>query len=103
MRDPIWPVVWREPSGPKHAGSLRLGQSSFTLDGTAAGVRSVIEVAYANVDGLRLDTVGSERLGRRPTLNLRVGRERRFRIAALDGAGAIGELTDALAHELAVA
>jgi len=47
--------------------------------------------------------VGSERLGRRPTLVLRVGSKRQLRIAALEGTVVIGELTDALARELAAA
>lgn len=67
------------------------------------GVRAVIKVAYGDVGPFRLARVGSDRLGRRPTLLLRVGGERQFRIAALEGTGVIGELTDALARELTAA
>ena len=66
-------------------------------------MRAVIEVAYGDVGAFHLATVGSDRLGRRPTLLLRAGGERQFRIAALEGTGAIGELTDALARELTAA
>ena len=60
-------------------------------------------MAYTDVAAFRLATVGAERLGRRPTLLVRVGSDRQFRIAALDGTGVIGELTDALARELTAA
>lgn len=58
---------------------------------------------YLDIGAFRLATVGSERLGRRPTLLVRVGGDRQLGIAALEGTGAIGELTDALARELAAA
>ena len=48
-------------------------------------------------------TAGGERLGGRPTLVLLDRSGRRFRIAAVGGAGVIGEVADVLARELSVA
>ena len=63
----------------------------------------MIELAYDDLDGLRMATGGPERLGGRPTLVLHERSGRRFRIAAVGGAGVIGEVADVLARELPVA
>ena len=63
----------------------------------------MIAVAYEDLDGLRMATVGDERLGGRPTLVLLERSGRRFRIAAVGGTGVIGEVADVLARKLPVA
>lgn len=95
--------MWTESSGPTYAGALLLGPESVTLDGVADGVREVIEVAYVALDGVRMATARDERLGGRPTLVLAERSGRRFRIAAVSGAGVMGEVADALTRELTVA
>ena len=62
----------------------------------------MIELAYGDLDELRITTAGAERLGGRRTLVLHERSGRRFRVAAVGGAGVIGEVADVLARELSV-
>lgn len=97
-----YPVIWCEQSGPTYAGSLVLGPTALVLDGVAAGDRAVVDVPYADLARVHMASGGSERVGGRPTLLVETG-ERLFRIAAVAGAGVMGEVADALTRAMTVA
>jgi hypothetical protein len=98
-----YPIVWCEPAGRSYAGSLDLGSDRLTLDGVSEGDREVVELAYRDLEAVRMAANRAERLGGRPTLLLDAKPRRRFRIAAVGGAGVMREVADTLAHELVVA
>jgi hypothetical protein len=100
--DARYPVIWCEQSGPTYAGSLALGPASLVLDGVASGDRAVVDVPYVDLARVRMASGGSERVGGRPTLLVEAG-ERLLRIAAVAGAGVMGEVADALTRAMTVA
>jgi hypothetical protein len=101
--DARYPIVWcEEAGGPTYAGSLELGQSSFVLDGVARGSRNVVEFPYVDLVRVRMASGGSERVGGRPTVVVEAG-ARLVRIAAVAGAGVMGEVADALTRAMTVA
>ena len=97
-----YPVVWCEDSGPTYAGSLVLGPSSLTLDGSVAGDRSVVELPYDELERVRMAGARGERVSGRPTLLVGV-RGRSLRIAAVNETGVMAELADALTRAMPVA
>ncbi|HEU0304832.1 MAG TPA: hypothetical protein VFR32_09665 [Gaiellaceae bacterium] len=96
-----YPVVWCEAAGPTYAGSLVLGPSSLTLDGSVGGARSVIELPYDELMRVRAGTRG-ERVRGRPTL-LVEARGRTLRVATLSEAGLMAEVADELTRAMPVA
>lgn len=96
-----YPVIWCEQAGLTYAGSLVLGPSSLTLDGSIGGARSVVELQYDEL--VHVGVAGRrERVRGRPTLIVDVG-GRSLSIAFLSEAGVIAEAADALARAMPVA
>jgi len=96
-----YPVVWCEQTGPTYAGSLALGPASLVLDGVSSGARSVVDLPYADLVRVRMASGGAERVSGRPTL-LVESPSRVLRIAAVAGAGVMGEVADALTRAMSV-
>jgi hypothetical protein len=97
-----YPVVWIEGLGPTYAGSLVLGSTSLTLDGTAGGVRNAVELPYAELERVRMTRARGERVRDEPTLVVEGG-GRSFRVAAVSEAGVMSEVADALTRAMPVA
>lgn len=99
-----YPVVWCEQAGHTYAGSLVLGPASFTLDGVDGGDRNVVELSYGDLTRVRMAGARGERMRGRPTLVVDAATTgRSIRIAAVAGAGVMGEVADALTRAMAVA
>jgi hypothetical protein len=98
-----YPIVWFEQPGPTYAGSISLGPASLTLDGVSGGERQIVELAYADLERVRMAGMGDERVSGRPTLVLTARPSRIFRLAAVAGAGVMREVADALTREMTVA
>lgn len=96
-----YPVVWCESSGPIYAGSLDLGPASLVLDGVSSGARMIVDVPYRDLVRVHMASGSAERVRGRPTLLVEAG-ARMFRIAAVAGAGMMGEVADALTREMTV-
>lgn len=96
-----YPVVWCEQSGPIFAGSLDLGPASLVLDGVSGGARTIVDLPYRDLVRVRMASGGQERVRGRPTLLIEAD-TRLFRIAAVAGAGMMGEVADALTREMTV-
>lgn len=98
-----YPVVWSEQPGRTYAGSLALGPASLTLDGVVGGERNVVELHYGDLARVRMTSAPDQRVSGRPTLLVEMSSGQCFRIAAVAGAGVMGEVADALTRAMAVA
>jgi hypothetical protein len=98
-----YPVVWCVEAGHTFAGSLVLGPAAFTLDGVVGGDRSVVELSYGDVARVRMVGTRDERVRGRPTLLVDTTAGPSIRIAAISGAGVLGEVADVLTRAMPVA
>ena len=98
-----YPVVWCLETGHTYAGSLSLGPSALVLDGVDGGDRNVVELSYGDVARVRMAGTREERVRGRPTLIVDARTGRSIRIAAVSGAGVLGEVADALTRSMPVA
>lgn len=73
------------------------------MDGVDGGDRTVVELSYVDLTRVRMAGVGEERMRGRPTLLVDATAGRSIRIAAVAGAGVMGEVADALARAMTVA
>ena len=71
------------------------------LDGVAGGERRVVDLPYDGLVRVRMAAGGAERVAGRPTLVVEDG-ARLLRIAAVAGAGVMGEVADALTRAMTV-
>jgi hypothetical protein len=90
-------------AGHTYAGSLVLGPEFLTLDGVDDGDRSVVELSYRDVARVRMAGTSEERVRGRPTLLVETAPGPSIRIAAVTGAGVLGEVADALTRAMPVA
>jgi hypothetical protein len=97
-----YPVVWCEDAGPMYAGSLVLGPSSLTLDGSVAGARHVLELPYDELMRVRMAGERGERVRGRPTLLVGAAGHN-VRIAVVSETGVMAEVADALTRSMPVA
>jgi hypothetical protein len=90
------PVIWLENGGPPRAGRADLTAEGVHLDGGSREDRHTLDVAYAEVESVRIGRNGTDRIdGRRAVvLTLRSGGEISF--VAFDRPGSVLEL----AHRL---
>jgi hypothetical protein len=84
------------------ARPLVLGPSSLTLDGSVGGVRNIVELPYDALVRVHMTRGRGERILGRPTLLVETS-ERTLRIAAVNEAGAMSEVADALTRAMPVA
>lgn len=68
----------------------------------SGGARKIIDVPYRDLARVHMASGGVERVRGRPTLLVEAG-ARVLRIAAVVGAGMMGEVADALTREMTVA
>jgi hypothetical protein len=96
-RGESYAAIWREPGGAIAHGKAVLSPQALRLDGVAADGRlSRREIAYTEVDGVRIGRGPGERLNGRPTLVLERVSAPPLQLDVL-GAGTLFELADLLA------
>ncbi|MHB8643845.1 MAG: hypothetical protein ACYDA3_13275 [Gaiellaceae bacterium] len=87
-------ALWSE-GGRRHlVGSVQLGSSTLSLEGSAPGFEAREQIRYSDITALELDRSSGGRVGGRTALVLVVG-ERRVRLG-LTETGATHELVDEL-------
>lgn len=84
-------VVWSENGGAPRVGRLELASGSVQLVG---GTRRTLR--FDEVTAVRIDRGLQSRLAGRPTLVIENGAGDSFRVASLDGAGVLHELSERL-------
>jgi len=84
-------VVWSENGGAPRAGRLELASGSLRLAG-----RPGRELSFDDIADARIDRRPTLRLAGRPTLVIESRAGDRFRVASLEGAGTLHELTERL-------
>jgi hypothetical protein len=91
-------VKWREPDGQTYVGSLALGPRTLRLEGRGPDGPAVDrQIGYEEVQGLRLGSHGSDRLGGRPALVVDRAEGPYVVTSAGMSAGIVQELVDRLA------
>jgi hypothetical protein len=93
-------VVWREGETPLARGKLELFPRSLRLDGLAGSKPVALEIAYADLDGVRTARMAGERLNGHQTLVLERHLAEPVAIAAVTHAGVVAELTEHLAKQV---
>ena len=90
-------AIWVEPGGDLARGKATLHGAGVRLEGsTAEGLRSVCEIAYGEIEGVRVGRARGERLNGRPTLLLERTSAPPLFLDVL-GPGMLFELADVLA------
>jgi hypothetical protein len=94
------PVIWVENGGAPRAGRADLTAVGVHLDGGSRAERRTLDLAYAEIEAVRIGRDGSDRIdGRRAVvLTLRSGREVSF--VAFDRPGAVLELAHRLEERI---
>jgi hypothetical protein len=92
-------VVWREASGPRHAGRLELGPTALGLEGTGPDGRLWVErLLYEDLSAVRVARGAEARLDGRPALILERRAGGNIHVVSLDGLGIVHELAGRVAE-----
>lgn len=94
--DYTYGVIWREGTGPLARGKLEFAPRVLHLDGMAATVPVSHEIAYDDLELVRVGRAPAERIHGRPSLVLERRSADRISIASVSQPGVIGELAERL-------
>ena len=90
-------VVWQEDGAPLSRGKLELLSNALHLDGVTGSTPAVREIAYDELETVRVGRAAAERLDGRPTLVLGLVSGVRVVIASVAQSGIAAELVERLA------
>jgi hypothetical protein len=90
-------VIWQEGAGPLARGKLELLPLTLHLEGLAGSTPVQRELAYAELDAVRVARTSADRLNGHPTLLLEPHHGNRIILASAAQAGVVAELTERLA------
>lgn len=92
-------VVWREASGPRHAGRLELGPTALGFKGTDPDGRLRVErLLYEDLSAVRVGRSAEDRLDGHPALVLERRAGGHISVVSLDGLGIVHELAGRVAE-----